>query len=109
MNESFQFTKEDIDDINKEPEDISEIIPSLNINNNNLSELKKMIDNLPREKVSELFSNLTKSGNNIVNPDNNIFSTSNKKEILHYRLQQKLKQKQLQRVTNKVKEENIKI
>lgn len=79
-----------IGDIN----DITQPLP----NPDQLEQLKKLLDTLPREHTAQLFANLI-NGNNKMNPNNNSFSGISEDEIRKYKFRQGLKQKQQARMS----------
>ena len=64
--------------------DITYPIPEFN----KLHLLQKLIDNESQEKIIDVMSCLA-SANNCINPNNNIFSNINKKEIIEIKIKQK--------------------
>lgn len=97
-NDEPQLTPEDIKDIEQEPGDVTDIPIDYN-ERDKLDQLRELISKLPRDQAMNLIENLTKGHSNPVNPNNNMYSNTNKKEMLRTRLQQKLKQKQTERMT----------
>jgi|LakMenE01Jun11ns_1017448.scaffolds.fasta_scaffold9175424_2 hypothetical protein len=85
-------------------DDINQQIPD----KKTLDDLKKMIDSMPREQVTQLLSNLAKNGKNAINPNNNSFSAVDKKEMLQMKLKQKRNQYKMQRMTKNAKDAKYK-
>ena len=92
-----QLTPEDIKDIEQEPGDVTDI-PIDHIEKEKLDQLRELISKLPRDQAMQLIENLAKGHANPVNPNNNMYSNTNKKDMLRSRLQQKLRQKQVGRM-----------
>ena len=69
-----------------------------------LDALKKMIDSMPQEQVSQLLANLAGQNGNIINPQNKSYSTASSNEILRNKLKQKMQQKKYGRMTNFARE-----
>jgi len=94
-----QLTPEDIKDIEQEPGDVTDI-PIDHVEKEKLDQLRDLISKLPRDQAMQLIENLAKGHTNPVNPNNNMYSNTNKKEMLRSRLQEKLRQKQVGRMSN---------
>lgn len=92
----LQLTPEDIKEIEQEPGDVTDI-PIEQIDKDKLDQLRELVSKLPRDQAMQLIENLTKGHVNPVNPNNNMYSTTSKKEMLKYKLQQKIRQKQFER------------
>lgn len=92
-----QLTPEDIIEIQQEPGDVTDI-PIDSIEKEKLDQLRELLSKLPRDQAMQLIENLAKGHTNPVNPNNNMYSTTNKKEMLRHKLQQKLRQKQVGRM-----------
>ena len=91
---SSHLLREDINEIEQEPGDVSDI-PIDQIDKEKLDQLRQLISSLPRDQAMQLIENLAKGHANPVNPNNNVYSNTSKKEMLKYKLQQKLKDKQV--------------
>ena len=90
------LTPEDIEEIEQEPGDVNDI-PIDHVDKEKLDQLRSLIANLPRDQAMQLIENLAQGHANPVNPNNNTYSNTNKKEMLRYKLQQKIRQKQVGR------------
>ena len=107
-NDCSLLTREDIDDIQKEPGDVADILEKTPPNDK-LRDLKKYIDSLPREELMSLLANITKPGApNLLNPNENKFSSISKKNMLQYKLKLKIKQKKFDRLPQKIKDKEQK-
>lgn len=102
--EQIQLTPEDVKEIEQEPGDVNDI-PIDPASKEQLDKLRHLISSLPRDQAMQLIENLAKGNNNPVNPNNNMYSTTNKRDMLKYKLQQKLKQKQVGRMSKSGKQE----
>ena len=110
-NDCEEITKEDIENADKEVrEEMKEIgdIDTSNMPNmpdpERLEQLKKILDSMPREQVAQLLANLGRqNGQNILNPNNNSFSTASSQDVLRAKMKQKLNQKRSQRLTKQAK------
>jgi len=97
QNEVEQVWTNEMKELEKEPDDINDIAQTIP-DKIKLDQLKKLIETLPKEQVKELLTNLaTHEGPNLINPNQNIYSSSSKKEMIRHRLQNKIKQKQFGR------------
>ena len=96
-----ELTQEDINDIKKEPGDVNDITQQMPTEDQQ-NQLRKLLAALPQEQAMQFLANLQKqqhdTGNHI-NPNNNIFSNSSKKEMMRSRLRQKIDQKKFSRMT----------
>lgn len=79
------MVKEDVDDINIEPEEKEK-----------LDKLMSYIHSLPLDKKNQLLANLAK--NREVNPNGNVYYPSSKRDILKFKLHQLQAQKRNQRL-----------
>lgn len=99
-----QLTPDDIKEIEQEPGGINDIAQQIP-DKEKLDQLRKMIDGMPREQMTQLLANLMqKDGVNAVNPNNNVYSSTSKNDMLKNRLKQKIKEKQIGRMSNTAKE-----
>ena len=105
------ITQDDIDQLKQEAENelhqIKEVsdptLPPVP-DKEKLDQLKKMIDSMPQEQVSQLLSSLAGQNGNIINPQNKSYSTASSNEILRNKLKQKMQQKKYGRMTNFARE-----
>lgn len=109
--ESGNLTEEEINEIKKEPSDITDKdipqeIPSLD----KLQNLKEILEKSPRDEVSQLLANLLPNNNgfNPINPNNNKYTMASKNDMLRVRLQQTLKRKKDARLPKKHKDDEYK-
>jgi hypothetical protein len=91
--------KEDIKNIG-DVNDILQPIPDLE----KLSELKKMIDTMPREQIAELMASLSNNSKQIINPNENSYSSVSEREMLQIKMKQKKEQFRYARTSKKIKE-----
>ena len=72
-----------------------------------MEQLKKMIDAMPRDQVTQLLANLARhnesSSGNILNPEDKSYSTASSQEILRAKMRNKLNQKRHERMTKSAK------
>jgi len=99
-----QLTPEDIKEIEQEPGDVSDI-PIGQIDKEKLDQLRQLISTLPRDQAMQLIENLAKGHGNPVNPNGNMYSGTNRKEMLRHRVQQKIRQKQVGRMSKTSQQE----
>ena len=99
------ITEEDLEEIKKEPGDVTDVpqdVPDME----KLKNLQKMLESMPRDKAAELLQHLAQQTQ--MNPNGNTFSGVSKREMIKQRYQQKLKQKKLQRQTRTAAEHHKK-
>jgi len=104
MESTFNQTVEEIEEIVQEiDQDIKDIGDVTDIqqpmpNPEQLEQLRKLLESLPREQSAKLLASLI-SGNNKMNPNNNSFSGVTEEEIRKHRFKQRLEQKKQARMT----------
>lgn len=101
---------EDVENAKKEAEsEISQIgeLPTSNLpsipDKEKLDQLKKMIDSLPPDRRAQLLANLASANGNVLNPNNNSYSTVSGEDVLKQKLKRKLQEKKYGRVSSQVK------
>lgn len=113
-NDELQITPEDISNMKQEAEKEIQEVGDIDISNlpsipdpEKLEQLKKMIDAMPREQVTQLLANLARrnevASGNILNPEDKSYSTASSQEILRAKMRNKLNQKRHARLTKSAK------
>lgn len=97
MEEIMEMNKEVTNEINN----IGDVeIPQAFSDKEQLDNLRKIINQMPREKVMDLLSNLAR-GDNSINPNENTFATTTEKDIRQRSLKHKIQQKRFDRMPKK--------
>jgi hypothetical protein len=105
MHMQNELTEDEMKELSQEPGEVTDIgmnIPPMN----KLHELKQIIDKTPRDQVMEFFETLLHGANwNIINPNDNNFSSISEKEIIKYKVREKIKKKRIEEMIKKYKED----
>src|SRR5438128_2022205 len=88
------LTTKEIEDfkneLKEEPEYIKDIVQMIPPNEE-LYKIKNMINIVTREKITELFNDIIYNNINLINTNNNKFSSITKKEIIEYKIKKKIR------------------
>lgn len=96
------LTKEEIEEIkNDKPGDIEDDFKKPS--SEDLDQLKKIMEASDFDEATRLISEINKKNNVDINPNNNVYNSVSEKEMLKYKIKQKINQKKLTRSNKNIK------